>query len=797
VDRTTVPELTQLPQLAAQLQTDMDNAEAGFTPLGLPQNAIPFDINPLQVTGPDPQTHFEQIYQRAVGALNNAVVAFNAAQNVTDDLRAEQNSLADFQAGVNAQELAFNNQLIEVYGTPYPDDVGPGKTYPQGYNGPDLVHYVYVENPDTQTYGGILPDPSTNQTFQVDIQQLPAGWLTNMYESFGFINESISPNYAPSNYITFNLGPNGFFGKPAGWTSTRATVGTIQQSISSLIAAQDKLRNDLAGAVSDKQALDNAMQVFLVQSNAAWLTLSNQDQSLNIQQDINQAQADFANENAGFSYAEATLNQVDEVIQSFIPKSLIFGVADGGDLMAPAAAAANIISQAAMQPFMIADLIESVLTQNKVVSDEQNLTTLQQQMNQLNFDQTLQNQVLNLASLEGTVQNQLTTINQDLRSLSDAQGAYSTQVSSGQQIQQQRLTYRQHAAALTQQYRTQDAAFLLFQNEDLQRYKTLFNLAAEYAYMAANAYDYETGLLNTEQGQALLNQVVSSQALGVVQDGQPQFAGSESGDPGISSALAEMYADWSVLKGRLGFNNPDGYGTTVSLRTENYRILATSDGDNNWADVLQQGLMPNILADSDVERYCMQIDDGSGLPVPGIVLTFGTVIGEGLNLFGQPLAAGDHDFSASSFATKIFAVGVDSMRTPPLGDASGVRTWNVDDLAVPLPFNVSANDFASNPMYTSANSLSEPLFTVRKHQAFRPVSTTAAFNTSIYGANGALEPSQYTNKRLIGRSVWNSKWKLVIPGNTLLSDPNQGLSRFINSVKDVKLYFVTYSYSGN
>ena len=94
-------------------------------------------------------------------------------------------------------------------------------------------------------------------------------------------------------------------------------------------------------------------------------------------------------------------------------------------------------------------------------------------------------------------------------------------------------------------------------------------------------------------------------------------------------------------------------------------------------------------------------------------------------------------------------------------------------------------------------ALSEPLFTVRKHQAFRPVSTTAAFNTSIYGADGSLEPSQYTNKRLIGRSVWNSKWKLVIPGKGLLNDPNQGLSKFINSVKDVKLYFITYSYSGN
>ena len=36
--------------------------------------------------------------------------------------------------------------------------------------------------------------------------------------------------------------------------------------------------------------------------------------------------------------------------------------------------------------------------------------------------------------------------------------------------------------------------------------------------------------------------------------------------------------DWSVLKGRLGFNNPDGYGTTVSLRTENYRIKPDASG---------------------------------------------------------------------------------------------------------------------------------------------------------------------------------------------------------------------------
>ena len=423
--------------------------------------------------------------------------------------------------------------------------------------------------------------------------------------------------------------------------------------------------------------------------------------------------------------------------------------------------------------------------------------------------------------------------------MSDAQGAYRTLETKGNRIQMERQVFRQHEAALVQGYRTRDAAFRLFQNEKLERYKTLFDLAAKYAYMAANAYDYETGLLKTDKGRAFINRIVSSCALGVIENGQPQYAGSDTGDPGLSSALAEMKADWDVLKGRLGFNNPDGYGTTVSLRAENYRILSGADGDTRWQSVLHQGYVNNLLQDTDVKRHCMQIDDGSGQAVPGIVLTFSTVIADGQNLFGQPLAPGDHNYSSSSFATKIFSLGVDfdgyigmdnpsanssaggaspadptldpyglaatpyvylipcgadAMRSPPLGDVSTVRTWNVDDLAVPMPFNISASDFSATSFYTSANSLTEPLFRVRKHQAFRPVSTTSVFNTSIFGL---FQPSQYTNKRLIGRSVWNSQWKLVIPGKNLLADPNQGLSRFIESVKDIRLYFVTYSYSGN
>ena len=54
----------------------------------------------------------------------------------------------------------------------------------------------------------------------------------------------------------------------------------------------------------------------------------------------------------------------------------------------------------------------------------------------------------------------------------------------------------------------------------------------------------------------------------------------------------------------------------------------------------------------------MQIDSGNGLPVPGIVIEFSTVVADGLNLFGAPLASGDSYFSSSSFANKIFSVGI-------------------------------------------------------------------------------------------------------------------------------------------
>ena len=58
-------------------------------------------------------------------------------------------------------------------------------------------------------------------------------------------------------------------------------------------------------------------------------------------------------------------------------------------------------------------------------------------------------------------------------------------------------------------------------------------------------------------------------------------------------------------------------------------------------------------------------------------------------------------------------------------------------------------------------------------------------------------PTEFTNSRLISRSVWNTQWKIVIPAYSLLNDEQTGLDRFSQSVKDIQLFLRSYSNSGN
>lgn len=426
--------------------------------------------------------------------------------------------------------------------------------------------------------------------------------------------------------------------------------------------------------------------------------------------------------------------------------------------------------------------------------------------------------------------------------------AYEQMLGAVERLKQERLLTRQAIARRIQGFRTRNAGLRLFRQETLDRYTQLFEAAARYTFLAASAFDYETGLLRSKSGRQIFNRIIAARSLGAVVDGRPEVTGSNLGDPGLASILAELKANWTVLESRMGVNNPDTYGTTFSMRSERYRIYPDSVGDSAWQDVLLDAYTPNLLHDPDVRNLCMQIDDGSGMPVPGLLLEFSTRIEKGYNFFGQLLSPGDNTFSTASYANKILAAGIalegyqgmsdilanvqvvnqtggtspvggfnwldpdalsatpyiylipvgeDVMRTPPLGDTSSTHRWTVQEHLLAMPFNLGQNPYNSARNFDSALDLDSSLingngdFPVRKHQPFRAVSTPDVF----YQMSHVMD--NYTNSRLVGRSVWNTRWKLVIPGETLLNNPEEGLERFIRTVSDIKLHLKTYSYTGN
>jgi hypothetical protein len=137
----------------------------------------------------------------------------------------------------------------------------------------------------------------------------------------------------------------------------------------------------------------------------------------------------------------------------------------------------------------------------------------------------------------------------------------------------------------------------------------------------------------------------------------------------------------------------------------------------------------------------------------------------------------------------LIPTGLDTLRAPPLGDTNRIRTWRVHDQALPLPYNLGATAFNSSQFFNANDTLSEQPWILRKHQAFRPVDDPVYFFSSL--------PNEFTNRRLVGRSVWNTEWKIIIPAYSLLADEQEGLDRFVRSVEDIKIFLRTYSHSGN
>ena len=107
------------------------------------------------------------------------------------------------------------------------------------------------------------------------------------------------------------------------------------------------------------------------------------------------------------------------------------------------------------------------------------------------------------------------------------------------------------------------------------------------------------------------------------------------------------------------------------------------------------------------------------------------------------------------------------------------------DQKIPPPFKTGVADLADPNWIPVVDSLQGSLGEIRRYSSFLAYASDA----DISGV--------WKDMRLVGRSVWNTQWLLIIPGRALLGDADAGLTQFMNSVTDIQLTFETYASSGN
>ncbi len=840
VDRKNVDELVGISSEYAKVQTQVDDADRGLNPLGLAKNVVPFDIdpaglNPILVS--ERKTHFEQIHERAMAAMDNAVSTWNFANQLTELIRRTQDSVEEIYNNNFDQEIDYKNRLIEIFGYPYDADIGPAGTYPEGYDGPDVYHYMYVDGTDLTGAAG-----QEYQTFTASFAPMPNGIghfnFDNSDPGCGSaldtdtcsVNDPDPTNLDVTYHVTTRVrsdqaagnptvADSFFFVKPPEWgSSQRRAPGDLQGRLSDLLVAMNAYEqglteyNNLIDDIIDQADLIET--TFGVKKEQIKIKSGARKELFNLTVAIQVLKGIQVVAQRVSAFTKDTAQNVGECV----PKNIIAGLAAGGDTFS--AARCGLFMSGGIAGFvsdLVSDGIEiATNSMDAAKEDVEKQAEIEVDIQDANLD--LYEKKLELEKLFRQEALARLEIYSRKEVVDASRGNYQIALAQGQRLLGELAQWRANSAADIQTYRYRDMAFRIFRNDAIQKYRAQFDLAARYTYLAATAYDYETNLLGDSNaaGRRFLTSIVKERALGQIIDGAPV-----PGSRGLAGPLGQMKANFSVLKGQLGFNNPQVETNRFSLRHEMMRLFEESDEE--WRSRLENLYrVDDLWKVPEFRIHCKPFAPESAGPQPGLVIPFETTVTFGLNFFGWPLGPGDSAYDASHFATKVNSVGVwlggydglplsntprvylvpvgaDVLRSPS-DDLFKTREWQVVDQALPVPFPLGGADLDEPTWIPMNDTLSETFGIIRRIPALR-----AYHSENIED----FDPSEtHLDSRLVGRSVWNRKWLLIIPGGTLLNDPNEGLDTLIhgallpggerdgNGIDDILMFFMTYAYSG-
>ena len=876
LDRESTYELGSLASYAKSIQSTADYADVGLNPLGLADNAIPFDISPTEIdTG---KTHFEQIYDRAVKAAKTAKAIFDRAKKNSNALR-DQNENGEFDKMVADEEAAIERRLKEIYGYPYDDDIGVGKIYPQGYDGPDLEHYYYIEpasldgeTAEKERYYEITVDNysliTTNVTGKYtskatkleldygktsgnlgyvakgaielyqDFMPEVVNWASDYwYEDLssytnalalpvtiidtgtntmdGVVEYKFSVAAWTNNptTVSYYTGAYGFTPKPASYRGQRRAEGEIQIALQNYAAQFSQIKQmankvheattGMQGLIEELAALDNKTQMGYVTTAA--------DEEIKAYNEAVKKNAEEINK------VLEKVKEVKELIADVSVEALPKVTGMSFDLTSIARSAFLAIKQAAIE-----SVREQFTAQEMVVVKAQEETkkiedALTKQFNAWQKNEDRLKKVNAIKEKISTVNAALAQLEMAYNAAGTARMQYAKLEAEGDELQNERERLRIQWAADLSQKRYRNMMYQIMRDDELQRYNEAFEMAAKYTFLAAKAYDYETGLLQSDSsaasGSQFLSEIVRTRALGRFSaDGEP-LGGGDSGDPGLADILYRMNANWSILKTRLGFNNAQGDMDSFSLRRDLFGKSLGADGDNAWRNALAACWCDDLRTHPAFAAHCQPFDPMED-EEPGFAIPFRTVVAARKDLFGNDLMGGSTAYSSTYFATKLRGVGVwvetdgaagasipsrpevylipsgnDYMRVPVRSSSSAaaaVRTWQVVDQVLPVPYSLTDSDWDAADWSALKDICANELFATRRHPAIR-----------AHAGSSFSEGAMVYNARLVGRSVWNDQWYIFIPAASLNADNSRARAAFLNAVKDIHLNFKTYSLSGN
>ena len=765
LDRESVEELPSLVMLGGALQTLMDDASADQHPLGVPRDLVPFDVG-LGDQVEEGSSAFEILYSRTVRSLQMATSVLRsslATKRAIAGVDGEGNVLRRRFAD---QEANLNSRLIELYGTPLSTDIGPGRPYERGYDGPDIERYHCVPRSDLFER---VPD------FEWTIPAL--------LRRDGGSDEATE---------TQTLRLTADAGICVGGDGQRESPGRAQADVRAILGAVNDLDRalmeygHLIASIEDIEAnlalerdVDATEIRVLVDERGRYAALGAQYQAATFLGGALRQNAQLALSTAA-AVAEAS-PKVTGAIAGMAAGPIVDATSGvrAAALMAGVQAARAIMTQAALAGDMVA--LERRGAQELVRMDA-NLALVQNRQ-QLG-DQSRVDELERHLRQEALLRNELYRRHDTLVA---AVAAYRSTREAAQRLSTERNRVRTRMGADLEQLRYREMAFRLLRSEAADRYRTQFDAAQLDVLMLARQLDFETNyaLGSRDRGRllALTEEVVRTRTLGEMTNEGP--SPSTGGLAGILHALRREYDDYETARGvRVpGMERLDIRRGLFGLSRDSEDVATGMSDDAVFRERLRGYVVPSIEHAPTVAGCCRDVPAGHVL-----VLPFATPLlvngGNLYNHFGWLKGTGDDDgFNNSRTGTALASVRVVLYNYPPLlnagplaylypagldlfrgrgsGDGPGtnIRSWNI---ALGGGEEVQRGPVGDEPGWS-------PFVEGRAQSSWWTRSRDLIpFEMVVESYPNA--PDERVTRQHYGRSVYNTQWYLIVPMRGLLPE---------------------------